>query len=161
MDFTPLGSTYTFGDDQITSNMYLDSASMMTEAKISQRRSLPYKDEIARLQKAKDSKVQEKEPFVVIENKQTPRKISPIQPELFHNPEYSNDDKCMTIVLLIILVVMVIMIKHIYKTRRVINTLSFIIHSKKNDTTPEPPSKISPATSQVAEPAGLMNAAKK
>lgn len=58
MDFTPAGSQSFFGTDQISPESYVDSSTstgiFMTDSTIRQRRSPPYRDELARIARTRE-----------------------------------------------------------------------------------------------------------
>lgn len=170
MDFSPLGSSAFYGTDQIASNIYLNSGAsydaIMTGAKIRQRASPIYSDEIDRLQKAKASKLEKpplpKDTFTTaIHRRPAPRESFPIM----MNPEMGMDntssDMTVLVVVAIILVIMLVAIcKSVYKACREINTLAIMmlnIKVKEKDSPPSTSQPSAPATATSVAPPGLMS----
>jgi len=186
MDFAPLGSSHFLGTDQITSNTYIDSGStyniMMNDAKIRQRKSLPYAEEITRLQMAKASKLQElerqddlsKERFTTAKRNMDEYGSSqpPRQNESFHgacsygirNIGNNVNDDIYTFILIILLVIIISMIKSIYSARCKIDKLTRVIQQNRSQLQPINQQPYTPLDMQQAsQPAstnpGLMGAA--
>lgn len=170
MDFSPLGSSTFYSTDQIASNIYANSGAsydaIMTGAKIRQRASPIYKDEIERLQKAKASKLNKKpqpnDTFTTAAYKAPTRQESfPVMMNPLMGMNDTGSDLTVLVVVGVILVIVLVAIcRSVYKACREINSLAIMMLNFKvkekdsSDQTPPPPPP-QPAYATTAAPVGM------